>query len=170
MILDENLYDPLLSVSERGQNAWVRRSVSTSSLIKRPRENEQTQGPARKLRRTASAKFSSQNDGIWTDIVGGGFAPALAKESEWHDQQKKPIGTEDKKPDNVNSESCSPKDPVVDPQVKSLSQPDKLLNISSIAASSEKEGLFYSKSFYLHGFDTKKVCLFIHTVSPNSNS
>ncbi|KAL9120359.1 MAG: hypothetical protein Q9187_003085 [Circinaria calcarea] len=159
MILDESLYDPLLSASERGRNAWVRESVSTSSLVKRPREDELTQGPVRKLRRTASTKFSSQNDGIWTDIVGGGFGPGLAMKSEWDDQSKEPIGINNERSYNVKPEKHSSNSSSLGLQNKPLSQPEKPWNVSSVTEPSSKRALFHGKSFYLHGFDTKKTTI-----------
>lgn len=165
MILDESLYDPLLSASERGRNAWVRETVSASSLVKRPREDELTQGPARKLRRTASTKFSSQNDGIWTDIVGGEFGPGLAMKSEWDDQSKESIEINNERSYNVKPEKDSSNNSTLGPQTKPRPQPDKPRNVSSVTEASGKRALFHGKSFYLHGFDTKKVCLVMKNIN-----
>lgn len=157
MILDEVLYDPLLAPAERGQNAWVRRTASSSSLAKRPREEDVGPAPARKLRRTASARLGSQSDGIWTDIVGGGFTPDDAKQNEWDENSEQravqrpavsrcgaaeyisPMGKEDQR--LISERSSKP----TDGSTKEHSQ--------------ARRGLFYGRRFFLHGFDPRKVSI-----------
>ena len=132
MILDENLYHPLLPASERGKNAWVRRTVSQSSLGKRSGETDAAQNHSRKLRRTASAKLSSQNNGLWTDIVGGGFGLEEPKESTW------------------DAQGSISEAPGVDRAM--------VADASPVAAEvAPNHGLFWGKRFYLHGFNAKKV-------------
>jgi len=71
MQLDESLYHPTLPVAEQGVGAWNRRPSRSPQLRKRGREGNSVAEPARKLRRTASARLGSQNQNMWTDIVGG---------------------------------------------------------------------------------------------------
>ncbi|KAL8946348.1 MAG: hypothetical protein Q9222_007244, partial [Ikaeria aurantiellina] len=71
MVLEENLYNLVIPPSERGRDAWIRRTISSSSLNKRSFEEDAALNGPRKLRRIASAKLSSQNNGLWTDIVTG---------------------------------------------------------------------------------------------------
>ncbi|KIY03739.1 uncharacterized protein Z520_00430 [Fonsecaea multimorphosa CBS 102226] len=73
MQLDERLYHPTVPVSEQGLGAWNRKARRSSPQPgKRPREENHTGAePSRKLRRTASAKFGSQTQDMWSDIVGG---------------------------------------------------------------------------------------------------
>ncbi|KAL4889606.1 hypothetical protein BDV59DRAFT_195574 [Aspergillus ambiguus] len=71
MTLDETLYDPLLPEDQQGVGAWNR---SLPAAKEKPMENTSSSNPRpRKLRRIASAKLGDQNEGIWGDIVGGGF-------------------------------------------------------------------------------------------------
>jgi DNA replication regulator DPB11 len=138
MVLDEKLYDPLMEASQRGINAWIRRSISTTSLKKRPRREDGVSGP-RKLRRTASARSNNQV-GIWTDIVGGGYSEDEPKKHEWEEQdQERPVEQEPRKLDQTGEGSYG--------DVKPLFE----------AKTPTSDRMFSGKRFYLHGFDKKKV-------------
>ena len=144
MTLNELLYDPLMDPSERGQDAWVRGVTQTSTLGKRQREKEAA-GPARKLRRSLSAKFQGQEDGIWKDIVSRKAEPDGSKESKWDERVE-----EDKSPARIT------------PKVNSQGQQSPLLppepqDQPSTKNPTKRRGLFYGRRFYLHGFDLKKV-------------
>lgn len=158
MILDEVLFDPLLAPADRGQNAWVRRTVSTSSLAKRPREEDVGPPPARKLRRTASARVGSQNDGIWTDIVGAGFTAEDSKQNEWDDVSDQWAA---ERPEVSKRGSTNLANPVwtkgKEAQELVLESASKLPEDSTKNLSQARRGLFYGRRFFLHGFDAKKV-------------
>lgn len=160
MILDETLYNLQLAASERGHNAWIRKSASTTSLGKRARDEDDAPRRSRKLRRTASAKLSSQNMGLWTDIVGGGTEVANKKTDEWDDQQRdhnlnggivraESVGRDRtngiNKPRNLESPSF---DQDTSDMKNKLIQPRP----------GQKEGLFQGKKFFLHGFNERQVC------------
>ncbi|KAJ9652176.1 protein kinase activating protein dpb11 [Neophaeococcomyces mojaviensis] len=70
MQLDESLYHPAMQPEQQGIGAWNRRKPSSPKLGKRQREDQPTTEPGRKLRRTASARFSNQHENLWNDIVG----------------------------------------------------------------------------------------------------
>lgn len=75
MILDEKLYDPALPPDQRGLEAWNKTMPPRTALGKRPRDDgTASDGSKRKLRRTASAKLSTQNEQMWGDIVGSATA------------------------------------------------------------------------------------------------
>lgn len=180
MILDEDLYSLLLPEDERGRNAWIRRSGSTSSLGKRVRDAGVATSNPRQLRRTASAKLSNQSVGLWTDIVGGELRVKERKSNEWDDKQK------DSAPDAVNVKaegmfqatvllfelvigvnvanvvqerprSRPSNDSVAEVDIKPL-LPKQLL----------KGGLFSDKYFLLHGFGEKKVDALKALISGNT--
>lgn len=66
MVLDESLYDPLLPPAQQGVGAWKRLAPS----IPEKRSNPSTGATkTRKLRRVASTKLGSQNEGLWSDII-----------------------------------------------------------------------------------------------------
>ena len=139
MILDEALYDPVMKEEDRGKGAWIRRSISTTSLKKRAREDINI--ASRKLRRTASARFGGQSDALWGDIVGGGFAPKETKKNEWDDVEEQ------------NAFTTSPYERNDTPTLPDIPRPQS----SSVKKPVAKKGLFQGKRFYLHGFDSKKV-------------
>ncbi|KAI9837313.1 MAG: hypothetical protein M1819_000387 [Sarea resinae] len=163
MILDEPLYHPLLPEEERGKNAWVKKAFSSSTLRKRAREEDRTTesliGGKRKLRRTASLKLGSQNEGLWNDIIGGGFGlgEELIKQSssrEWNDSRVTAAilpknGERDQTPDV--STSIAP--------TKAQGQEPLSLELArdGIRGEHTNGGLFRNKCFYLHGFEEKKV-------------
>lgn len=68
MQLDETKYHPSIAPEDQGKGAWNKEAKYANQLGKRSRPQEPVVEPSRKLRRTASAKFSSQNDEIWADI------------------------------------------------------------------------------------------------------
>lgn len=162
MILDENLYNLHLPAAIRGQNAWIRKTASTSSLGKRTRDEENAPRRSRKLRRTASAKLSSQNMGLWTDIVGGELELADNKVDEW-DVQKRDDGVDGgmmsaenlgrdrtqtmTQTMNTTGNPESPGSGRDTPSLKELVQPRP----------KQKEGLFQGKRFFLHGFNERQV-------------
>ena len=143
MVLDESLYDPSLEESERGRGAWIRRSESGSSLGKRRRTEDVVAVPGRMLRRSASSKYDSQNDGFWSDITTSIPRPQPQSISEWED-----INT-----GQANDNATTPRtDQVVPkpPQAQNASKP---------------KGMFHGKKFYLHGFDLKQVRQYLQRIS-----
>lgn len=85
MILDEKLYDPALPEDQRGKDAWDRSKPKRTSLGKRTRDDTTAslEEGKRKLRRTASTKLSTQNEGIWGDIVGAGTTIQVSRSMQW---------------------------------------------------------------------------------------
>ncbi|MCJ1437920.1 hypothetical protein MMC27_007307 [Xylographa pallens] len=164
MILDENLYDPQLTPAERGRDAWVRRVVSTSSLAKRPRDEDVAPAPARKLRRTASARLSSDNDGIWTDIAGALSSVTGRKLDEWEERQdQRAIPAQISDGELRRSEPSLPGAENVDRALDG--QSEVVPNPTTESVSREHpstRGLFSGKRFHLHGFDVRKTNVLEH--------
>jgi DNA replication regulator DPB11 len=146
MILDETRYDPLLPPQEQGVGAWNRGQVQVPAKRKTTTESSNTR--SRKLRRVASSKLGDQNEGIWGDIIGGGFSSS----------------------EKVNSVSLDDGGASVDPQTKdaSIIQKPKTLNNELLAdlpstddpddhASSEQKGFLQGCYFHIHGFSSKQV-------------
>ena len=153
MILDENLYHLLLPPSERGRNAWIRRSDSTTSLGKRARDDEIVPPNARKLRRTASARLSNHNDGLWSEIHGVQVKAEDVKADTWNEPQDEeadrhmtPDATHANMPKSGQMAASHLK------RSQSETQPS---SIQYKAA--HQEGLFHGKTFLLRSFDEKKV-------------
>lgn len=157
MILDEKLYSLMLLPAERGQNAWICRIASSASLGKRARAEESGPKRSRKLRRTASAKLSSQNIGLWTDIVSGPAEVEDTKPSAWDDKQKDC----DLKTKAEISERPSPRNEISKESPASEVADEKTPRASSSfspAGIGRKGGLFRGHRFFMHGFSEKQVC------------
>ena len=157
MILEENLFHLLLSASERGRNAWIRKTGSISPLGKRARDD---MGPlqSRKLRRTASAKLNRQTHGLWIDIVAVGTEIQGVKPNEWDDEQ---ISNESHaivvKSDTEPSSETGPSIIKVGTQRWEKSDVKKK-NILDLSRRWQDEGIFQGKTFFIHGFNEKQVC------------
>ena len=158
MILDESLYHPLTAPEERGKNAWIRRTVSTTSLGKRPREDGMASTVSRKLRRVASAKLTSQNEGIWTDIVGGGFSPQERMKTEWDKDRRNANTPVDRSSQTVTGDAGTA-------HCATSELDDDRKHLESIQPKSNEQdnpgarrGLFQGKRFFIHGFDQRQVC------------
>lgn len=168
MILDEKLYSLMLPPAERGQNAWIRRTASSASLGKRARAEESVPKRSRKLRRTASAKLSSQNIGLWTDIVSGPAEGEDIKPSEWDDKQRDC----DLKIKAEKSERPGPRNEIKQESPASEVSDEKIPRGScsfSLAGSGRKGGLFRGHRFFMYGFSEKQVCKTLKRITSASS-
>lgn len=166
MILDEDLYNLLLPEDERGRDAWIRGSGSTSSLGKRARDAEVATSNPRQLRRTASAKLSDQSVGLWTDIVGGEVRVKQSRANEWDDKQNDSAdGAADVKAEGVFQASARYFAHMTHVNVVNVGQGNARPRSSTSSVAEvdakpllpDKGGLFSDKLFLLHGFGEKKV-------------
>ncbi|KAL8697196.1 MAG: hypothetical protein Q9201_007254, partial [Fulgogasparrea decipioides] len=159
MILDESLYSLFLSPPERGHNAWIRRVVSASSLGKRSFEGDMAPNGPRKLRRSASTKLSSQNFGLWTDIVNGEIQTDEVTYNEWSEQ---PLPSKSTVQAASSATSKSLETPTENSFLRSESSGSTNVNaIPSMAPPPAKEarkvGIFAGKRLLLHNFNEKKT-------------
>jgi len=137
MILDEKLYDPALPKEERGKDAWDRTKPKRPSLGKRSRDNSTTslEGGKRKLRRTTSTKLSTQNDGLWGDIVGGGAVPQVSRSGGW---------------ETIDTDALPEKEKA---KLKNFDDNTKSGSFqSTIENPPRKKGMFNACRFYLYDF------------------
>ncbi|KAK4691020.1 DNA replication regulator DPB11, partial [Lecanoromycetidae sp. Uapishka_2] len=155
MILDETLYHLALPVSERGRNAWIRRTPSTTSLGKRSREQELGLGSVRKLRRTASAKLSSQNLGLWADINLNEAKVEERKKDESYENKNIAVKLDGSK-ENGSATKRDQQNIKVEDE-KNKANPNFDPGTSLLNCRLQKTGLFQDKTFILNGFDEKKV-------------
>lgn len=155
MILEESLYHVLLPPSERGRNAWIRKSFSTNSFGKRARDDQIIPPNARKLRRTASARLSTHNDGMWSEINGGQVKPEEIKVEAW-DEPKKEVVDHRESPDVGQVKMSKPVATAAGYPTLKKSQSEATLS-SILCKAPQQEGLFHAKTFLLQGFDEKKV-------------
>lgn len=153
MALDEELYHPLVQKEDRGKGAWVRKIVPMVSPRKRARddglEGTLSEANKKKLRRTASAKLSSQNQTMWGDIVGSVTRFEPDKSAVWGDTSATT---------NTNgSATHSPRNKKLAEKEKDESFP----TVSTVALSPKHpqlpQGLFQDQRVALHGFDQRQV-------------
>ena len=158
MTLEESLYSPHLAEEERGKGSWVRRTASGTSLGKRAREDSETVDAAlgrRKLRRTASAKLTSQNNDIWKDIVGGGgFATTAPQVGQWEEEKPLVVKSFDALDRPVSVTTLS------EMSNKENERPSRVPSAPVHQAQvNKKHGLFRGKKVYLYGFDERKTSI-----------
>ncbi len=154
MVLEETLYHPTTPEAEQGLEAWNRLPPKTSTLGKRDRGDEVLINLARKLRRTASAKLGSQNEGIWTDIVGGGFSIQPQQSRQWDEvdhTMKPPI-----RPRSIVMEpkSFASDTTVMERRDSRATDRDRLTPPESVPTS---KGFLYGRTFFLYGFTGRQV-------------
>lgn len=157
MILEENLFHLLLPASERGRNAWIRKTGSISPLGKRVRDDA---GPlqSRKLRRTASAKLNSQTNGLWIDIVAAGTESQGKKSNEWDDEQRPNESHADfLKPTTKQSPKAGPSTIKVGTQSWERADLETRTTLG-LSRPWQDAGMFEGKKFFVHGFNEKQVC------------
>lgn len=158
MILDEKLYNLLLPEAERGQNAWIHKTASITSLGKRAHDEVAAPKRSRKLRRTASAKLNSQNVGLWTDIVSGGTEVEEKRVAEWDDKERDDghggmLKTPKAEPDSEVLGVREFMNPTDSNQIK-----PQAVEVLDTARVGRMEGLFQGQRFFLHGFKERQVC------------
>jgi DNA replication regulator DPB11 len=150
MILDEDKYHPRLPLEEQGLGAWDRTIPMSAKLqLGRARaaasDSSSNPRPRKKLRRTASTKLIGQNENIWGDIIGAGFANEVA---ESRNAPLERSDTANPKPfiqaaksfasETTFSEAIDPHPP-----------PEILTKVP--------EGFLEGCYFYIHGFTSKQV-------------
>jgi DNA replication regulator DPB11 len=151
MQLDETKYHPTIAPEDQGKGAWNKEAKYANQLGKRSRPQEPVVEPSRKLRRAASAKFSSQNEELWADINS---KPTNAQ------QEREPLRPSKSmpviRPPTVNSASNG----------EFVNPPDQMAasfgyeNPSRPHRTSElSHGFFDGCYFVLDGFDTRKIAI-----------
>lgn len=156
MILDESLFHLSIPPEQRGKDAWIRRSVSTTSLGKRTRDEDIIAPNIRKLRRTASARLSSQNVGFWSELVGAPLIAPEIKANSWDDGVKKEESSAAAPVIGRLQNKTAASDSVDESATFKHSNPEADLQ-SLLPASIEKKGLLHGKTMLLRGFDDRQV-------------
>ena len=139
MILEETLYHLAIPVSERGRNAYIRRTPSTNSLGKHSRDKDAESQNTRKLRRTASSRLSDQNLALWAEISVNDTKTERNKVGERDDDRRNSSVSHER-------QEMSPSGKVA-----------QLSSTNSLKRPPESRGLFQDVIFLLFGFDERKV-------------
>ncbi|GES63871.1 subunit of DNA polymerase II [Aspergillus terreus] len=147
MTLEETLYDLHLPEDQQGVGAWNR---SLPPVKQKPVENASSSNPRpRKLRRIASAKLGDQNEGIWGDIVGGGFDNPDFRRSTGSQPRS------DSQPLRRNAsiiqevKSFASESTFLEPQASRPQSAEPTMNSS--------DGFLKETYFYIHGFSSKQI-------------
>lgn len=150
MILDEDKYHPTLPLEEQGVGAWDR-TIPMSAKVQlgkgRPAANDSSSNPRprKKLRRTASTKLIGQNENIWGDIIGAGFANEVAESR--NNQSERP-DTERPKP-FIQAAKSFASETTFNETMEHRLPPETSAKIP--------QGFLDGCYFYIHGFTPKQV-------------
>jgi DNA replication regulator DPB11 len=161
--LDESLYDPRIPKEKRGLGAWVRVPVSGEISGKRKRDSQgQAEFMRRKLRRTASAKLSSQNEAIWDDITSESFR---RRGSDIIKTEHDKFG--DSRPQTL---ALSAADSASRHCAANTEAAAKLDDTNLQEPEGRPRGIFQGRVVFLHAFDDKKVQYYtFHSIQPAIN-
>ncbi|KAL8798651.1 MAG: hypothetical protein Q9200_007729, partial [Gallowayella weberi] len=158
MILDEKLYTLSTPPAERGRNAWSKPKTSTAPPGKRAFDGDPLVNGPRKLRRVASTKLSSQNVGLWTDIVSHDVKVGESRHDQWSEQLvSHGSGLQGGSSTAVKSEPTG----TAMTKAHSKSSPATVMTLvpplaPPMADPLQRRGIFAGKRLCLHGFNEKK--------------
>ena len=133
MILDEQCFDPLLPLEERGKGARDDPSLMMGKRQRLLDSFTDPDGPRRKLRKTASMKLSSQRETVWGDILGRKSSASGATETSPRDD------------DGPSPHPAADADADTDADVAPVAP-----------APSKDAGIFSNCSFYVQGFNPRR--------------
>ncbi|KAI0378673.1 BRCT domain-containing protein [Hypomontagnella monticulosa] len=149
MILNEECYDPTLPAEERGKGAWIRRELKRGASLGKRSRGGTVALPAddgrRKLRKTASMKFTSQRDNLWGDILVNQSSTDLSK------------GAVAASADDLSA-GVSGNSPAADSVAPMVETPQ-------LGQGQDEKGIFNSCRFYVHGFSRNKQEIVQHHLS-----
>jgi DNA replication regulator DPB11 len=154
MILDANPYHPMVPLEKQGAGAWVRPLVAAKgqSGSERTATVELSSNPRpRKLRRTASTKLVGQNEGIWGDIVGTGFATHQVKGVQ-NGQQQGRDPTSSRSVPVIQAATSFASETTFSGAVEAPQPPPETKTTTSA------EGFLQGSYFLISGFSSKQVC------------
>jgi len=154
MQLDEEKYHPTILPEHQGVGAWNRRDPARATVGKRQRGMEPAQQPNRKLRRTASAKFGSQQNDMWNDIVGQ-HGPPTTLSANTKLRPSKPMPSIDAAVSMEDEQHPQSED-----RSRSLMQ-QNLLNEDR----NTEAGILTRKHFHVKGFDDRRRAVLHRTLS-----
>lgn len=160
MALDETLFHPTTPAEQQGQGA-VTRKQQPSPLGKRKHEQAQptrnasdAASRARKLRRTASARYESQGDNLWADM-GSAHQPEeqTAPGQEWDEDE-------------------TPRKPSRERKAYPTPNPDSDGHNTTEGGQQERrlpnvQGIFNGSTFFVDGFPERHTTLLFDILTSN---
>ncbi|KAL9096996.1 MAG: hypothetical protein Q9165_000960 [Trypethelium subeluteriae] len=151
MVLEETLYHPGLPIEKQGEGKRERSSDWGS---------EDPSTAKRKLRRTASAKLSSQNANMWGQISGAENSSRTVKEEScWQQREHFDPGGHGRSPLEQTTGNSPPK-------AKHQNANEKVLpgvgELGTTFENGHPQGLFQQKDVCIFGFDSQKTEILRH--------
>lgn len=153
MILDEGCYDPLKPPEEIGHGAVVveERPVSRGKRQRDAIAAAEEQKGRRKLRKTASMKFSSQRENLWGDILGKPVVDSTSNQTD--DPTRAPLP-----PRALTRMASEPNMRVAESIDQSRASFDFTMNTGT-------DEVFANCCFYAFGFDSGQAETLVSAVS-----
>lgn len=150
MQLDEAKYHPSLPPHQQGVGAWNKDAKISNHLGKRSRPQEPVAAePSRKLRRTASAKLSTQTDGMWADISGNSNNNDTSEREPLRSSKSMPASRPEQAPGMPYQEPIRSQDREQIPDPGSRQPRVALLS----------HGYMDESYFYIDNFDARKAAI-----------
>ncbi|KAK7756221.1 protein kinase activating protein dpb11 [Diatrype stigma] len=152
MILNESCYDPTLPQEERGVGAWTKKEVRRDTTGKRLRDDAASAGTQnrRKLRKTASMKFNSQNEGLWGDILNQQQDSPANQSTTVGDDSLANVSTFSLNDSTTSlsrlGDSTAPPTAIVPPLTRDANEQSTAVG-----------GIFASSCFFVHGFPQSRA-------------
>ncbi|KAF2238856.1 hypothetical protein EV356DRAFT_528752 [Viridothelium virens] len=164
MVLEENLYNPGLPIEKQGEGAWIRTKAGFNSIGKRDRSSdwasEDPNTAKRKLRRTASAKLSSQNANMWGQISGPEHSSRTVKEEScWQQREHFDPGGHGRSPLEQTTGNSPPK---AKHQNANEKMAPGMSGDRNTLKNGQPQGLFQGKDVCIFGFDSQKTEILRH--------
>lgn len=149
MILDESLFHPTLPSHKQGLGAWKRQAGAGNVRPKRACNEDAVPEPARKLRRTASAKLGSQSERIWGEIVNGPQGEGHVEKNQLPPPKSLPVS----RPTVLEPKSFVTDTTLVDDDAKTSFKVDP----PNGGQQSRGRGIFSGYGFFIHAFTSQQV-------------
>lgn len=150
MVLEEQLYDPIMAQEERGRNAWNKQALEAITQGKRLREDKPAEvvlQNKRKIRRTMSARLGSQQGSMWAEMASVGSAQ-VGQEEPQPVEFDSVLGAIPAQTESTSAEATPI--PTIEPSKTKLP-------VSELTDESQVRGVFRGNLVYVHGFSGSKL-------------
>lgn len=152
MLLDESKYHPAAPAEQQGAGSWLRRRSSDTRSGKRQRPEQPAEKQKRKLRRTASTKFGSQQSEMLNDIVAAQRADPVTERPRVQVArsfaQSMDVPSRTAQQDQGNPQQTIPQPPKPQPRT----------------------GILADKHFVTKGYDQRRTGILAHHIVGNGGS
>lgn len=152
MLLDESKYHPATPPEQQGAGSWLRRRSGNSSIGKRSLPEQPAEKQKRKLRRTASTKFGSQQNEMLSEIVAAQKVVPVV--------EKPQIQVARSFAQTVDGSDAT----------KEQQQTPAASHASQLPPEQFTSGIFEGKHFTTKGFDQSRTGILAHHIAGNGGT